>query len=107
MRNAVIAASLAGAGTRGRCRATHELRRPRHLRRAKPRALARLAAFAFALGVLGLIVNGERWMLEHPATAAPELIAATCAVDVVFGNPDPAQNRCAAQNAGSDKEHRL
>jgi hypothetical protein len=106
MRNVVIAAPAAGAAPRGRCRAAHELRRPRHLRRAKPTALARLGALALALGVLGVIANGEHWLLEHPATATPELIAATCAVDAVFDDPDPAGNGCAALGPGNDKEHR-
>ena len=62
---------------------------------------------AMALVVLALMVTGERWMLEHPATAANELIVATCVVDAVFGDARPAATVCTANGESIDKESKL
>ena len=50
------------------------------------------------------MATGEHWMLEHPATAANELIVATCVVDAVFGEAEPADAAC---TANSGKETKL
>ena len=64
----------------------------------------RLAMLAMAFVVLALMVTGEHWMLEHPATAANELIVATCVVDAVFGDAEPADTFCTATGESIDKE---
>ena len=73
----------------------------------KPPLLARLAKLAIALGVLYVMFSGERWVLEHSAAGANELIVATCAADAVFGNSGDA-NACtragASNGAGSSSE---
>ena len=61
---------------------------------------------AIALGMLGLMAYGERWMLEHPATAANELIVATCVIDAVFGPTDQA-DVCTTTGMTKGKEGRL
>jgi len=66
----------------------------------------RLALLAMAFAVLALMVTGEHWMLEHPATAANELIVATCVVDAVFGDAEPADTVCTAISESIDKEGR-
>ena len=60
-----------------------------------------------AFAVLALMVTGEHWMLEHPASAANELIVATCVVDAVFGDAEPADAVCAAASENIDKEGKL
>jgi len=73
--------------------------------RAKPTLGARLGKVAIALVALYVIVNGERWVLEHSPAAANELIVATCVVDSVFGNAIPA-NACTSGGTSVDEESR-
>jgi hypothetical protein len=71
--------------------------------RAKVPLRTRLATLAIALAALYVMFNGERWMLEHPPAAANELVVATCALDVVFGDAGPT-SLCTSAVPGNDKE---
>ena len=82
-------------------------RAARRLCRARPRPAARIVTLAIALAVLALMVSGEHWMLEHPASAANELIVATCVVDAVFGDAKPADTVCTATRESIDKQGKL
>lgn len=75
-----------------RCRARNagsaflSARRPKRERPALPTQLARIA---LALAILYVVFVGERWLLEHSATAANELTVATRMADVVIGGALP------------------
>jgi len=54
------------------------------------RLAARVAVFVLVAIVLGLMYQGERWMLERPNAAADPSLIATCALDAVGEAPAPA-----------------
>jgi len=61
-------------------------------RRAKARRRllgARLAKIAIALAVLFVVASGERWVLDHSATSASELVVATRMAELVVGESAP------------------
>ena len=68
--------------------------RPIHRRRApiapRMRLLARVAVFALVAGMLALMYQGERWMLERPGAAPDPSLIATCALNAVGDLPAPA-----------------
>jgi hypothetical protein len=47
----------------------------------------RVAVFALLAAGLGLMYEGERWMLERPSTAADAALIATCALEAVADMP--------------------
>lgn len=65
-------------------------RGPRQAKQRKPALRTRLVKIALALAVLYVVFVGERWVLEHSATAAEELIVATSVADAVTGAALPA-----------------
>jgi len=85
------------------CSAPYATCASRRAARGKPTLRTRLAKLAIVLAALYVMFNGERWVLEHSPTAANELIVATCAVDVVFGNAAPA-DACTSAGTSDDKE---
>ena len=61
-------------------------------RRAKSRRRllgARLAKIAIALAALFVVASGERWVLDHSATSASELVVATRMAELVVGESAP------------------
>ncbi len=68
----------------------HTARASRRAKQRKPALRSRLAKIALALAVLYVMFVGERWVLEHSATAANELTVATRMADVVVGHALPA-----------------
>ena len=68
------------------CNARYKACASRPVRPRKPTLRTRLTTFVIALAALSAMFAGERWMLQHSPTAANELIVATCAADVVFGD---------------------
>ena len=86
--------SLGNHGVRDASRLTTcPLRRaggaPRPGKRKGPALRTRLARIALALAVLYVMFVGERWVLEHSATAPNELAVATRIADVVIGEALP------------------
>ena len=53
------------------------------------RLLARVAVFALVAGMLALMYQGERWMLERPGPAPDPSLIATCALNAVGDLPGP------------------
>ena len=76
---------------------------PRRVRSARPRAAARVTAFALALAALLLMLNGEVWLLQRGSDVPDELTVATCAIDAV--GPDAGLVKaCAKSSTYVDKE---
>jgi hypothetical protein len=50
---------------------------------------ARLAKIAIALAALFVVASGERWVLDHSATSASELVVATRMAELVVGESAP------------------
>ena len=88
------------------CTADHSGCRARNPKSSKGRLRTGLTTLAIALAGLYVIFSGQRWMLEHSPSAKNQLIVATCAVDVVFGDTMPT-DVCAgagAQNARQNSQ---
>ena len=87
------------------CTAVSTTCRSRPTRRA-PALATRLARSAIALLALAIMIYGARWLLLDAPAAASEFVAATCAVDVVYGDEGPAYV-CATANPSNGKEGNL
>ena len=46
-----------------------------------------LPAIALALAAIGMAVDGQRWLLHQQSAQSIEYVAATCAVDAFYGEP--------------------
>ena len=70
---------------------------------------ARLVALALAFGGGLLAASGEQWLLEEAPPAVNELTLATCVLDGVYGDPEPAAACTLTSKADQarDAEHTL
>ena len=89
--NALLNASrLAACPLRGTPRQAKSRRAKSRRAKARRRLLgARLAKIAIALAVLFVVASGERWVLDHSATSASELVVATRMAELVVGESAP------------------
>jgi len=62
------------------------------LRRSRPRATLSARLLALALALCGGLVaaSGEQWLLEEAPPAVNELTLASCVLDDVYGDAQPA-----------------
>ena len=49
-----------------------------------------LLLIALALAAIGMAVDGQRWLLHQKSAQSIEYVAATCAVDAFYGEPQSA-----------------
>ena len=59
----------------------------------------RWTTLAIALAALLLMINGARWLLQESPRAANQLVAATCVVEMIKGEPVRGDT-CQASDAG-------